>query len=138
MFLGFANFYKRFIKSFSKIAALFTSMFKIMAPSTLATLARTKANENELITNSGSNIDNSSIDDRLANLSSFIKKMSSRSGFFTFEANLTFTKLRKMLTIALIIYHFDPKRHVQIKTDASGYAIGRILSQLTTEKDLAD
>lgn len=31
----------------------------------------------------------------------------------------------------LILHHFDTKYHIWIETDASGYAIGRILRQLT-------
>ena len=31
-----------------------------------------------------------------------------------------------------ILNHFDSKRHIQIETDVSGYAIGGILSQLTS------
>ena len=46
VFLGFAHFYKQFIKDFSKIAALFILMLKILAPSVLARPARTRPNEN--------------------------------------------------------------------------------------------
>ena len=34
---------------------------------------------------------------------------------------------------APILGHFDPKRHIRIETDASGYAIGGVLSQLTSD-----
>ncbi len=33
----------------------------------------------------------------------------------------------------LILNHFDPKCHIQIETDVSGYSIGEILSQLTLD-----
>ena len=91
MFLGFANFYKQFIKGFSKIVARLTSILKTTAPSTLARAAYTKAEENELGTDGGGGISGGRIDDRLANLSSSTKKMSSGSSFFTFEASLAFT-----------------------------------------------
>ncbi len=32
-----------------------------------------------------------------------------------------------------ILNHFDPERHIQIETDVSGYAIGEIPSQLTSD-----
>ena len=92
MFLGFANFYRQFIKGFSKIIAPFNLMVKMMAPSTLARPARTRANENELGMDGGSDIGGDRIDDRMVNLSSFIKKRrNSRTSFLTPEASLAFT-----------------------------------------------
>ena len=85
MFLGFANFYRQFIKSFYKIVALLTLMLKTLAPSVLARPACTKANKNKLGTDSSDRIDNS-----LANLSSSTKKISSGAGFSTPKANLAF------------------------------------------------
>ena len=38
-----------------------------------------------------------------------------------------------MFVKALILYHFDLKCHIRIKTDASGYAIDEILSLLTLD-----
>ena len=49
-------------------------------------------------------------------------------GFFTPKARLAFTKLRQIFVEALILYYFNPKCHIQIKTDASGCAISEILS----------
>ena len=56
-----------------------------------------------------------------------------RSDFLTPGAKLAFTELRQAFLKAPILYHFDPERHIWIETDASGYAIGGILSQLTSE-----
>ncbi len=62
------------------------------------------------------------------------KNFSSQSGsFLTSEARKAFTKLRQAFVEAPIINHFDPERHIRIETDASGYAIGGILSQLTSD-----
>ncbi len=62
------------------------------------------------------------------------KNLSSQSGsFLTFEARKAFIKLRQAFVEAPILNHFDPKRHIRIETDVSGYAIGRILSQLTSD-----
>ena len=38
-----------------------------------------------------------------------------------------------MFLKALILYHFNPECYIQIETDVSGYAIGRVLSQLTLD-----
>ena len=51
-----------------------------------------------------------------------------RSDFFTPKAKLAFIKLRQAILKALILYHFDPEHHIQIKTDALGYAIGKVFS----------
>ena len=54
---------------------------------------------------------------------------SSQSGvFFTTNAKRPFIKLRQAFIKALILNHFDLERHIQIETDALGYAIGRIFS----------
>ena len=54
----------------------------------------------------------------------------SGSSFLTPEARLAFNCLPLAFTKALILWHFDPKSHIRIKTDILGYAIGSILSQL--------
>lgn len=42
----------------------------------------------------------------------------------------SFTKLKQIFTKALMLTHFKPDGYIQIKMDASGYVIKRILSQL--------
>lgn len=54
-------------------------------------------------------------------------------GFFTSAARLAFTKLRQVFVKAPILHHFDPKYHIQMKIDASKYAISKILSQMTLD-----
>ena len=54
------------------------------------------------------------------------------SEFLTPGAKLAFTKLRQVFLKAPILYHFNPKRHIRIETDVSGYGLGRVLSQLTS------
>ncbi len=62
------------------------------------------------------------------------KNLSSQSrSFLTSKARNTFTELRQTFIEAPILNHFDPERHIQIKTFASGYAINGILSQLTSD-----
>ena len=53
--------------------------------------------------------------------------------YLTPNARQAFTQLRQVFTKAQILRRFDPKYHIQIETDASGYAIGDVLSQLTLD-----
>ena len=46
---------------------------------------------------------------------------------------MAFSKLRQTVIKALILHHFEPERHIRVKTDASGYAIGGVFSQLTSD-----
>ena len=55
------------------------------------------------------------------------------SDFLTPRAKLAFTELRQAFLKAPILHHFDPERHIRIEMDASGYAIGGVLSQLTSD-----
>ena len=55
------------------------------------------------------------------------------TGFFTPKARLAFTQLRQAFVKAPILHHFDPESHIRIETDALGYAIGGVLSQLSSE-----
>ena len=53
--------------------------------------------------------------------------------FLTPSAKEAFNQLRQVFTKALILRHFDPECHIWIETDALGYAIGGVLSQLTSD-----
>ena len=53
--------------------------------------------------------------------------------FLTPNARQAFTQLRQAFTESPIFRHFDPERHIRIETDASGYVIGGVLSQMTSE-----
>ena len=52
-------------------------------------------------------------------------------GYLTPNARQPFTQLRQVFIKAPILRHFGPGCHIQVETDASGYAIGDMLSQLT-------
>ncbi len=41
--------------------------------------------------------------------------------------------MRQAFVEVPILNHFDPERHIRIETDASGYTIGGVLSQLTSD-----
>ena len=55
-------------------------------------------------------------------------KATEESTFLTPGAKKVFNHLRQAFVKAPIFLHFDSKYHIQIKTNASGYAIGRVLS----------
>ncbi len=52
----------------------------------------------------------------------------------TSKAKKTFIHLRKAFTKAPILRYFNPECHIWIETDALGYAIGGILSQMTSDQ----
>ena len=148
MFLRFGNFYKRFIQGFSWIAAPLTSWLKTAEPKKggVGVGGDSKAER------SGSKIDGNGMDDvefhggeieddevgkkgrkmsKSKNL--FKSEKTVVSDFLTPEAKLAFTKLRQAFLKAPILHHFDLERHIRIETDVSGYAIGGVLSQLTSD-----
>ena len=49
-------------------------------------------------------------------------------GFFTPKTRLAFTHLKQTFVEAPIFHHFNLKSYIWIETDASGYAIGNVLS----------
>ena len=59
------------------------------------------------------------------------KNLNGATIYLTPDARRAFTQLRQAFTKAPILQHFDPEYHIQIETDASGYAISDVLSQLT-------
>ena len=56
--------------------------------------------------------------------------------FLTPKARLAFNRLQLAFTKGPILRHFDPECHIRIETDASGYAIGGVLSQLVSKTSL--
>ena len=54
--------------------------------------------------------------------------------FLTPGAREAFNQLKQAFTKAPILRHFDPECHIGIETDALGYAIGGVLSQLTPDQ----
>ena len=61
------------------------------------------------------------------------KNSNGATGYLTPNAKRAFTQLRQAFTKALIRQHFDPECYIRIEIDASGYAIGGVLSQLTSD-----
>ena len=58
------------------------------------------------------------------------KNSNRATGYLIPNTRQAFTQLRQTFTKALILRHFDPKCHIWIETDLSGYAMSGLLSQL--------
>ena len=63
---------------------------------------------------------------------------SEESKFLTSKAKEAFNRLRQAFTKALILRHFYLECHIRIETNASDYAIGGVLSQLTRNQVTLD
>ena len=139
VFLGFTNFYRRFIQGFSQIAATLILMLKT---------AESRNGGDEVGDDSrarhdgidGSEMDDVEVDGGEVGVDEVEKKgqkMSKSktigSDFLIPGAKLAFTKLRLAFLKVLILHNFDLERHIRIETDVSGYAISGIPSQLTSD-----
>ena len=93
------------------------------SPQPAGALPATAVDDSEVVGNSGGN------EGKLAK-SDFTKPVHEveEPSFLTLDARQAFTQLRQAFTEALILRHFDPECHIRIETDASGYAIGGVLS----------
>ena len=151
VFIRFANFYCWFIQGFNWIAAPLTSILKTSWNTESLTRpkegvfgfgggSRAGHDRSEL---DGDEVDNGEIEfdevekkvkktSKSKNLSKSKKTVGS-SDFFTSGAKLMFIKSKQAFFKAPILYHFNLECHIQIETDASGYAIIKILSQLTSD-----
>ena len=151
MFLGFANFYRLFIQGFSRIAVPLTWILK----SSGSTEPLTRPGEGVVgvsgdsrARRGGSEIDGDEVDGVEVEVDEVGKKArkTSKSKIFSKSqktvgsdflipgAKLAFTKLRQAFFKALIFHYFDPECYIWIETDASGYAIGGVTSQLILER----
>ena len=75
--------------------------------------------------------DSSDCEDKMVERSPCSKNSNRATGYLTPDTGQTFTQLRQASIKAPILQHFDLKCHIRIETDASGYGIGGVLSQLT-------
>ena len=77
----------------------------------------------------GGEVEVDEVGKKVQNLSKSKKTVRSLD-FLTLGTKLAFTKLRQAFIKTPILHHFDPERHIRVETDALGYAIGGVLSQL--------
>ncbi len=143
VFLAFTNFYRRFIKDFSKIAATITSVLRTTAASLEGPPEITGKVRKEATGNTREEI-RSEVESRRIKIGGvklvkgkksknsakvktlkFVKATSPGTAlearpFLTPEARLAFTRWRQAFTEAPILHHFDPERNIRIETDASG------------------
>lgn len=96
---------------FRKIAVLFILILTTIESSKVSILIVIEANKNKIVGDSNH-----------LKLSIRTKK------FLTLKAKVAFTKLWQTFIKTLIFWHFDLKCYIQIKTNISGYDIGKILS----------
>ena len=153
VFLGFANFYRRFIQGFSRIAAPLTLMLKTSGGTESKTrpgeggvgVGGSRAGRGGSKLDGGRKIDDNGVDgdevdddvgttvQKSSKSKNSSKSKEAESGFLTSEARKAFTELRQAFVKAPILHHFDPECHIRIEMDVSGYAIGEVLSQLTSD-----
>ena len=152
VFLGFANFYCRFIQGFSRIVISLTLILKTSDTK----LAGPKKGVIEVGGDSRARYNGSKIDDevdgevdgevddkvRKKNWNPFKSKNPSKSknsikskktelGFLTSGARMAFIELRQAFIKAPILHYFDPAYYIWVETDVSYYAIDGIFSWLT-------
>ncbi len=142
VFLGFANIYRRFIQNFSRIAAPLTSMLRTTDDEALSIQATRNEKNQDSPASAGAgfgaghsgNIKNLSTAAKLAKSKkpNFVKA-NSGTDFLIPGAKKAFIHLQKAFTEDPILMYFDPERHIWIETDALGYAIGWVLSQMTSD-----
>lgn len=107
-FIGLANFYRRFIQNFSRIAAPLTSMLKGSAEAYKKGKRKRRAKQSP---------SPGAPDHR-------------QEEFLTSEAKTAFEALKACFLEKPLLHHFDPACKLRVETDASGKAIGGILTQL--------
>lgn len=122
VFLGFVNFYRRFIEGYSHIARPLTDLLK--GSKVVISLDKAKSVRNASSTRSGRIVGELPLRSR-----SHVPPVQS-SWQWTTAAQKAFTWLKQAFCSSQILAHFDPRMRIRIETDASQFAIAAILSQL--------
>ena len=94
-----------------------------------------RVDDNEVIVGGGA-VGQSDASKKLAKCKSWPK--SGHLSFLTSKAKEAFNHLRQAFIKVPILQYFDPKCHIQIETDISGYIMGAFLSQLTPNRMTSD
>ena len=134
VFLGFANFYCRFIQGFNRIAALLTSMLKMSPTPTSVTSKSMNLVDEFGEGDCGKNEARMSASTKWSTRADYPSSNHVNhavNNYLTPDAKKAFDQWSPAFTKAPIFQHFDLERYIRVKTDASGYAIGGVLSQLT-------
>ena len=135
MFIGFTNFYQRFIRGFTRITVLLTSILKIIRSSKELASKTFKINNNEVV-GGGNDRANETIKNSFRNLTHVLNiEATEELNFLTPNIKKAFNYLRLAFIKAPILRHFDLKSYIWIEPDALSYAIGRVLSQLNLNLD---
>ena len=112
MFIGFANFYQRFIQSFSRITVLLTSILKTTGSFKELALKTFRADDDEVVNNGISRVNktvrNSSEKSMHVPNIGAIRE----SNFLTPNAKKTFNYLWLAFIKAPILQYFDFKSHI--------------------------
>ena len=156
VFLGFDNFYLRFIQDFSKIArslALILIITSLTGLSIILQLLINAADGDEVgrgesggnktnllnpsaskrsigadyLTSKGAKNDGNNRKKSGSNITKGVKAVRD-SDYLTPNTKKVFNHLRHIFIQALIFQYFDPECHIWIQTNASGYAIDRVLN----------
>ena len=132
VFIGFANFYRRFIQSFSKIAISFNFLLKTTRLLKSAPKAF-KADDDKVVCGSGDRANGTVVNLSKNEKSRKLMHMLNigaieKSNFLTPNAKKVLNHLRLAFIKAPILRHFDLESHIRIKTNVSGYAISDVVS----------
>lgn len=76
-------------------------------------------------------INSNNINEKLKKLLFYKKPINRDMDYLTIVAKITFSQLKKVITKAFILQHFNLKYYIWIKTDIFNYIISKVLSQLT-------
>ncbi len=106
IFIGFANFYRRYIQIFIATAGLFTSMLKANPDSMFSKRAKKDTVK--------------------------LTKQDSTS-FFTLKAKKSFQNLEKAFYEESVLHHFYLSKPIRFQSDTSGEAITGVLCQQKTD-----
>ena len=137
MFIGFENFYQQFIQGFNKITALLTSMLKTTGSSKKSAPRAFKADNNEVVEGGGDKTVVNLLKNKKSRKSTRVPNIGAMGepNFLTPDAKKAFNDLRLAFIKAPILQYFDWESHIWIQTNALGYAIGGVLSQLNLNSD---
>ena len=132
--IGFTNFYWCFLQGFRGIVALLTSMLKTNKSFRLSALKIFKDKYNKVVW--GGNRDDKTIVDLSKSKKSKNKKseilihsiITGKPMFLTPDTKEVLNRLRQSFIKASILWHFNPECDIRIKTNASSYVIGGVLS----------